>query len=362
MKQLQAYRPLLFLCLLALMVNGCKDPDAAPDEDLTFAPALENYKLVVQGRYQAALNSTIDLSATVSDFQTNVNQDNLLLMQQALKTAWLDWELASPYKFGVAETLDSHSKINTFPADTSAIASRVENGTWEGLNFDEMGFPSLDYLINGGALEDFTTNDFAINRLNFLEELASLLTADLTSLNVSWQSNEGNFVSQTGASATSSMSQLVNGLIADYEQLKRDKIALPLGLLTLDIPLPEHVECLFGEFSAELARKHLRGILDAYCGISVDGVNGVGLDDLLNDVDAFHEASQSPLDQHIQNQIQEALLALDNVPDPLNVTIEESPELVEAAYVELQDIVILLKSDMPSVLGISITFTDNDGD
>jgi len=39
-----------------------------------------------------------------------------------------------------------------------------------------------------------------------------------------------------------------------------------------------------------------------------------------------------------------------------------NPSVVDAAYVELQKQVVLFKTDMPSSLGVLITYQDNDGD
>jgi predicted lipoprotein len=46
----------------------------------------------------------------------------------------------------------------------------------------------------------------------------------------------------------------------------------------------------------------------------------------------------------------------------LSQQIEENNEPVLTSFQELQDLVALLKADLTSVLGITITYQDNDGD
>lgn len=353
---------LMLVLAISISLSSCKDPADSPSEDLTFAPALQNYRTVIAGRYTAALISAAELETEAAVLQDAPSESELELIREALKETWIQWQYASLYGFGPAETLETHAKVNTFPTDAENLDALIVSGDWNTLEFDARGLPALDYLLNGHALEDLSSGPNAENLRGMIIYLTELLREDLEALISAWESHGATFISQTGASASSSMSQLVNGFISSYEQLKRDKIALPLGLLTLDIPLPERVESYYGGYSQELAAHHLEGTKDAYLGISISGDDGIGLDDMLNDADAFHEGSALPLDTYIQAKLEDASTALNLVPDPLNETIQNDPNIVQEAYLELQELVVLFKADMPSSLGISITFTDNDGD
>ena len=48
--------------------------------------------------------------------------------------------------------------------------------------------------------------------------------------------------------------------------------------------------------------------------------------------------------------------------DPLSQGVQGNTAPIEAAYNEIQKLVVLLKTDMPSAMGILITYVDNDGD
>jgi len=57
-----------------------------------------------------------------------------------------------------------------------------------------------------------------------------------------------------------------------------------------------------------------------------------------------------------------ATAALESLSDPLSENIVNDQTQVEATYAELQKLIVLFKVDMPSRLGILITYQDNDGD
>ena len=53
---------------------------------------------------------------------------------------------------------------------------------------------------------------------------------------------------------------------------------------------------------------------------------------------------------------------MEAVPDPLSDHITNGPTQAEAAYEEILELLVLTKSDLPSALGVLITYQDNDGD
>ena len=86
------------------------------------------------------------------------------------------------------------------------------------------------------------------------------------------------------------------------------------------------------------------------------GGSGIGLDDYLKASDA------AELDAQIQaqfNVIEGRLIAINN---PLKKAVINQSQEVQALYNELQKLIVLWKVDMPSRLGVLISYQDNDGD
>jgi hypothetical protein len=95
-------------------------------------------------------------------------------------------------------------------------------------------------------------------------------------------------------------------------------------------------------------------------GIGVDGINGEGLDDLLLGLNADKDGvnlSNVIISQY--EEIAEKMLAIDG---PLSEAVDVDKEDVINAYNSLSEQVIYLKSDMPSVMCIPITYVDNPSD
>jgi len=64
----------------------------------------------------------------------------------------------------------------------------------------------------------------------------------------------------------------------------------------------------------------------------------------------------------IFEQLTNAKNAVEALPSNLSDAIIDQPSFVETAYTEVQRCIIYTKTDMPSALGIMITYQDNDGD
>lgn len=320
--------------------------------EAVISPAYAEWSVSAEALHQASLS-----------FTSSPDQQTLSDFRVALKQSWIDWQYCSPFEFGPAYELQLRANANTFPADVEDIQLRIESQTTP-QRADERGYPAIDFMVNGSAETDeeviglFSSDELATNRKSYLLQLTQKLRDNAISVSSQW--NNGyvdQFAQNTGTQAGSSLSLLVNELNKDFEMIKRERIALPLGLLTLGMPLPDRCEAFYGGFSAELAYEHMLAIIETY-----KGADGRGLDDLLNDAEAFHQPSDQMLDEAIQEQMNLGINKLQTLPDPLSQTIENDPETVESCYDELQALVVLLKTDMPSALGVSITFTDNDGD
>ena len=67
-------------------------------------------------------------------------------------------------------------------------------------------------------------------------------------------------------------------------------------------------------------------------------------------------------DQRFRENLSAALLALEAVEVPLTVAITERPEQVTALYDRLSDVQRTMATEVVSLLGVSVGFSDTDGD
>jgi hypothetical protein len=142
--------------------------------------------------------------------------------------------------------------------------------------------------------------------------------------------------------------------------IKREKLGVPSGVLTLGFSNPDKVEAPGLAISKELALEALKASKSLYLGMSVSDADGLGLDDYLTEVNALK--SEEKLDDLIQNQFELAIRSIENLELTLQEEARDNQENVENAYAEVTKNLVNLKTDLPSVLCVSITYIDNPSD
>ena len=311
------------------------------------------------------------LQQAAADFTASPDNSKLTTLQTTFKNAYLSWQKCSAFEFGPAMQVSLRMSVNTFPTDSVQIQTNINSGSYNleaANNIDARGFPALDYLLhkrnenNTDVLERFTTNPEAQAWKDYLTALVNDTKNLVDTVKNSWEPTSGNYLdtfsSNDGTDVGSSLGELVNQLNYDYEQLKNARIGIPAGKQTLGVALPEKCEAYYAGYSVELALEHINGIKNLYLGAG--DADGVGLDEYLIALDAKHGNGQ--LSDAIKTQLDLAITALQNVPDPLSETVVSNQTIVNTAYTEIQKGVVLLKTDMPSALSVLITYQDGDGD
>lgn len=358
-------------CLaLLLLALGCKEKpdDKTPQYDRA-ALASHMADGLIRPGYDRALQAANQLQDAVDAFAASADQDRLDSLQARLRALRHTWQSVSAYEFGPGATRYLRQAVNTFPADASQIEANISSGTWDldlAQNADARGLPALDYLLHGSAADDaailarFQDPADSAGCHLALASLVGDVQALLQGVVTDWASYRSTFTANTGTDVGSATSYLVNQFNLDLEQLKNARIGIPLGKTTLGQPVLANVESRYGGYSVALAVTQLKALRDQFQGRTAEGVNGYGLDDALLSVEAKRDGV--PLQDVILDGFDSALAALQAVPDPLEATITSNPALVDAAYIQLQRLVVFTKTDMASSLGILITYTDNDGD
>jgi predicted lipoprotein len=319
--------------------------------------------------YLSLSTSTNALDSAITDFNTDPSAPKLSAVQNLFKTAYMAFESATEFEFGP----DDSKKIfglNLFPVATARIDSNVVSGD---INLDAFanksakGFPALDYLLFGSdnptVLTWYTSDVLAANRKDYLAAVSAEIKTTAAAVLNAWIPQGGNyvntFINSKGTSIGSALGELINSVDQDFELLKNDRLGIPLGKQTLDVLQPQEVEAYYSGISSRLALIQLKAVQSIYLGTGAKG-NRHGLSDYV--VKANAQYNSGTLDAAIRNEMATAILKLEAVPDPLSSTIGTHTADVNAAYAEAQKLVVLLKTDMPSSLGVLITYADNDGD
>jgi len=373
MKTQYNYSYTFFILLLGgiLGVAGCKDPN--PQEDLSFdQTALLNHlgNNIIVPNYEDLEAQMTRLRSAADDFENASTAPSLEALRTEFKAAYTSWMYCSTFEFGPASDRTLRAQVNTFPTDADAIDANVLSGTYDlasATNIDAKGFPALDYLLFGldgsesNVLAAFNEAGRGENLLAYLQDLILDIQTLTRQVLQSWnESYRASFVDNLGTNVGSSMGLFINQLNFDYEILKKPRLGIPLGVQTLGTPLPESVEAYYSGFSNDLMLAHFDAISNLYFGTSRAGVNGYGIDDALDALEAQYNGGA--LSAAIAAQITATRNGLADVPAPLSDAVVNNAAVVDAAYREVQKLVVLFKTDMTSSLGVLITYVDNDGD
>ncbi|MBN8696010.1 MAG: imelysin family protein [Bacteroidetes bacterium] len=367
----------VLFALFVVAVSSCKkdkDEEVTPESTFDKPGMLTNYAdSIILPQYQQFKQKIDSLKLLADAFVAAPNLSNLPVLQSHFLSTYEQYQWISTFEFGPAETDVLRANFNTFPCDTTQINTNIVAGSYDlstVSNIDAKGFPALDFLLFGIQQDDnyilslYTTSPTAVNAKNYLSDLVDELQLKSNNVYNAWLQSGGNYIStfknSTGSDVGSSIGMLVNQLNFDFELLKNARIGIPLGKRTLGVPLPEKVEAYYSQHSIELIMEHIQNIENVYLGRSISNNDGLGLDDYLSHINAQYAGGS--LNDAIKAKFTSAKAKLLLIPGTLSQAVVTDATIVDQAYAELLQLVVLLKVDMPSALGVLITYQDNDGD
>jgi hypothetical protein len=370
---------ILKMCFgLLLITTACNtDKDTLVNCDFDQQAMLTNYadEIIIPrfGDFDLGLEL---LESSFNEFAANPTPELLNDVRDSFAVAYERYQRCSPFGFGpgLINGFSFRVRFNTFPTNIVGINASIENGTLVSASpTSTIGFPALDFLLFGqdGTTDAelvglFTTDVNAANRITYFSQLVSELGSTTGQIVGEWTSYRTTFISNTGTSAGSSVSLLVNEFNYDFETLKNFKLKIPLGKFNGGTVLPETVEAFYGGGSIRLAIGQVLGMKNLYLGVGENGADGLGLYDYILCVKPLTASEEDQgllaLADDISEQFLEIESALELVPDPLSETLQSNKPAVDEVHTQMQMIVPLIKREMTSALGVQISYQDNDGD
>lgn len=360
------------LLTLVFTIAGCKKKKQSEEEeeDLAFDKTgmLSNYSSNIIFNIQFAKSGIDSFAMAYAGFVSNKTPQTLALVRQKFVTAYKKYQHMELFGLGPAENEIVFANFNTFPTDTAQVLSNISSGSYNLAtvsNLDAKGFPAIDYLLfTPGRTDAEIVTLFAnsLNRVNYMSDCINDMQTKTNNILNGWLNGyQSTFNSSTGSEIGSSLGLLVNNLNFQIDLMKNAKVGIPLGKKSMGNILPEKCEAVYSNtISVSLIRECLNNIENVYLGRSLNGHDGLGLDDYLDALGVQHNSGS--LNDAIKNQFAVAKSKLALVNDPLSVSVANDAATVDVAYVEMVKLLVLLKTDAPSALGIVITYQDGDGD
>lgn len=344
---------------------------ACEDDTTTEGPEFDRSELLthiaddsIEPNLTILANAANTLLSDWLTFQNEPTEAGLASLRSDWFDLYVQWQRSRMYNFGPGgaedQRLSLDAELGTFPVDVESIENNINNETSLAESAaDERGILALDYLFFGSnsTPEDFTDS----RRAAYVTLVINRIAERTAQFNLDYTSGyREEFIRNDGTDAGSSVSQLYNAFVQSFEALKNFKLALPLGKRPGQQETePERVEAFYAQRSLEGIRAHWAALTDLYYGRGVSGVNGPSFSDYLATVEGGSELLILTTEQ-IEKI--DAVLATIPTDVPFSQLVAAEDERVVSLFNEMQRHTRFWKSDLSSLLGISITFASGDGD
>lgn len=381
----------VFLLLFLLIWSCSEENPSGPDpDDFNREAILVNWAdNIILPALQSFSTSTGDLKNAGSVFAETPNQQTLDNLRSAWRESYLAWQHISVFQMDEDSRFQLRNNINLYPLCTAElnqslsseakcapeIKNNIEGGDYNfelPQQFDVQGFPALDYMLNGlavddaGILEYYTTHEHAKSYKNYIQDLTSRID-DLTNEVLEYWENgyRDEFVSNSGNGANASLDMMVNDYIFYYEKyLRAGKIGIPAGVSAISSGTKSsiHVEAYYSNgFSKELFMEALNAAQYFFNGNHFESTqSGESLASYLDYLNSMKEGAD--LTQLINDQFDAAREQGEGLNPDFVAQIESDNSKMLATYDELQKNVVYMKTDMLQALNINVDYVDADGD
>jgi uncharacterized protein len=354
--------------LLTVSCEPKKAPEPAEPEVFDKQGMLANIAdAVVMPAYNSFSSAVDSLIFSYQTFTISGSSADFIKVLHAFDKVYAGYQHISPHEFGPAEDVAVQTSFNIFPSDTVKINNHIASGSYNldlASSLNAKGLPALEFLFYGwNATAESVAQRLVTHpaRSRYAADLLLDMRKKISTVVSAWHSGyRSEFVSSLGNDVGSSIGFLVNRISFELDYLKNAKIGIPLGKKTLGQQMPGHCEALYSSRSVAYAMLTLDAIENLYRGRSTSGNDGIGFDDYLAHLGTRHV--NGPLTMAIDNQFGLCRQKMLAITGKLNEEVITRPATVDAAYNELVRLLVLLKTDLSSALGVAITYQDGDGD
>jgi predicted lipoprotein len=356
--------------LLIFATAGCASTIAPPSDEL-FRSLGYNVILPV---YDDLVEESSLLNDTIAELCAAPDVDLLAQAQEAWRRTRVPLKNSEAFRFGPIKTLGIDQAIDFWPTRPNSIEEAIADGlplddlSITNLGTSAKGMPAIEYLLfdpeggNVAILALLTDAVSGARRCEYVSALARNVFLNAAALRDAWDSDGGFYLrrligagdNQVYPTVSAATSDFVNSMIFLAESVQGMKIGGPLGKRSGGEADPESAESFFSGNSLNDIIANLEGLENLYFA-RYAGADGIGLDDYVR--------RQDPeLADEIGRQIEAALESVRAIPPPLTEAVLNDPIIVENAYEEVRKVQVLLEGDFATVLGSTVTFSDNDGD
>lgn len=362
------FAPVFYLVLICGLV-ACSGNDTGSDEDSQEDLMEQRITHLENADKYGALPTYEGLEVYSEQFKSATDALNSDPNQQNLETAREQWkELAAALKkcelYDIGDVKDSylHYRIHRWPTnielleDTLSGRATIDAVYADRLGSQIIGLGALEYLL---FKDDLATTielyDSEPRRLAYLWEITQLQHELVKKVVQRWKDYGPEFIVATQSRISGGQNQLTNSLLSFLEQTARLRLGNPAGESSGQAPDVSRLEAPFSDYSLEMIASGFEEWKRCFYGNFPESSNEYGFDDYLATLNA----------QDLVDRIETSIKACDAElvkTQSLNKELVENTQQVLALQERFNELASLIKADLASVTGATITVNDSDGD
>ena len=307
------------------------------------------------------------LEQAVTSLWQTPSEDTVLAAQTAWRAADTVWASCEFFTLDDLNLTILHNQIDkrvniSIIDHTVGKPDAITLSTIQTSGANSKGLGALEYLLfdpDGNVVVLSMLDDS--QRLDYALATAEALRISAEDLRTFWLPEGFDYAAEfvgadgSGMSVSSSINRLLNIMIAELEDVVHQKLGRPLGNFDGGTPQPQGAESHLSENS----QANLLANLDALETLFTGG-EGLGFDDYLDYVGA--EYNGQPFSNTFSAALNNARLSIGAIEQPLSQAVYDDAASVKTAFDTTRLLIPLLKADMANHLGITVTYSDNDGD
>ena len=339
-------------------------PTTIPAKGATRAEMLESLttRVILPG-YEDAADALARLDQSVAALCSSPSQTALETARDAWREARHEWLRTESYRFGPAMDRRSVSLVDWWPIDAEKIDRNLageedvtNDRVTEFLSSTQRGFSTAEYLLFGAESAGLSDGADA-QRCVYLQSVAAVNSAEVSGILADWQgtgdsSSYASYFDGTGSVAlvdSDAEAELVRSLVFQVRTIANMRLGAALGVdQEVDASA---IPSGYADNSREDLLSQLEGIAAVYRG----GEDGLGLS-------ARVAAASAETDARMLGAIESTISATRDLDGSVISQLEAAPAQVRAVYDSMKELQRVLNTEIVSLLGISVGFSDTDGD
>ena len=324
-------------------------------------------ELVILPGYRDASIAAAELRLSITSLCDSPGEDALHSARQSWRKARDHWVLTEAFRFGPAMDRRSLSLVDWWPIDPERIDRTLAEGdavtpeqVRQFMSSTQRGLGAIEYLLFDGERDTSAHLPPDPARCQYMKAVAAVIEEETSELLRAWEgtNNEESYAGFFSGTAMSSLlaaeaeSNAVRSMVFLVRTIADMRLGPALGIAQ-DVYPPAFPEGK-ADHSKEDLHNQLVSLANLYNGSEGDK-NALGI--------SHHVRQLAPeTDARMRDSFQASLGAVEDLPGSVVSTIAAEPERAMAAYRSIKELQRALNTEVVSVLGVSVGFSDTDGD